>query len=169
MQFIKKHSKSKEEKVLDIGAGIGTLSFLLYNNFKYFYCVEIQKEVYEILSKNIKLNDLKNIQVINEDINNMLNDKYFEYFDCIISNPPFYTINSGKLRENEILAISKFEIKLNLKEFLNACHFLLKKDKELYFIYPKSREKEILKDKRFEILEKEEILYGKKNFVCIRW
>lgn len=166
VKFIKKNLDDKKGKALDIGAGVGTLTFLLYKqiNFEYFYCVEIQKEIYEILNKNIQINDLKNVKALNLDIKEMLKEKYYERFEYIFSNPPYYTLNSGKLPNDEMLAISKFELKLNLKDFLNSCYYLLKKNGELFFIYPKYREKEIIKDKRFEILKKEEIYYGKKEF-----
>lgn len=152
--------------VMDIGAGIGTLSFFLNNeiNFKKFYLIEFQKEVFEILKENVSENNL-DYKLINEDANILKDIRYANKFEFVISNPPFYKINSGFLPKNEIIKISKFEINLKLLDLLDIANNILKKNGHLFLIIPLDRKKEIESDNRFSIINEKIILNSKKNFI----
>ena len=65
-EFIKKYFntkyKNKEKKtILEIGAGQGIVTLLLskIEIFEKIFAVEIQKDIFEILKKNIKINNLE--------------------------------------------------------------------------------------------------------------
>ena len=63
-------------KVVDLGTGTGIIPILLSKKtkLKEIIGVEIQKEVYDIAKKNIKLNELENIfKILNIDILNLIN------------------------------------------------------------------------------------------------
>ena len=116
-KFIKKYNK-KSGEFLEIGAGQGIISILISEISKVskIFAVEIQKEIFEILGKNIKNNFLENkIIPINKNIKEITGQ-----FDVIFSNPPYKKINSGKLPKKESEKISKFEIfyKIILKSAL---------------------------------------------------
>lgn len=170
VSFIKKELKNieKKGKVLDIGAGIGTLTFLLYkqNNFKEFYAIEIQEKVYKLLKENIENNKLYNIYPYNLDVKCI--EKIFEKesFDFVISNPPFYKLNSGFLPKNEILRKSKFEECLTLKELFEKVSYILKEKSDFFLILPIEREKELLSYKNFKLINKEKYINSKKTFVA---
>ncbi|CAM3393864.1 methyltransferase [Pseudostreptobacillus hongkongensis] len=169
-RFIKNELKNSNKigDCIDIGSGIGTLSFLLFRQDKInkFYCVEIQKKVYEMLKKNILENKLEDkILAFNTDIKEFMVDEYKERFQYIVSNPPFYKVNSGKLPEDEYLKISKFEILLNLEDLFKISSYILKDDGNFFLILPYEREKEVLKNKYFDIINSEKILNNKKSFI----
>ena len=75
----------ENSRVLDLGTGTGILPILLSGktiNTK-IVGIEIQKNMAEMATRSVKLNNLKNrIKIINEDIKNINNyfDKY--YFSC---------------------------------------------------------------------------------------
>ncbi|NYV27703.1 methyltransferase [Streptobacillus felis] len=163
VEFIKCNLGDEKGPMLDIGAGIGTLTFLMYRheNFTEFHAVELQKEVFKILEENVKLNDI-DIKLYNIDI------KEFEYtnkFKYIISNPPFYKVNSGFMPKDEILKISKFEINLNLSDLLDTTYKLLEDEGYFFLILPIERDKELRSDKRYVVDNFKEIFRGKKTFV----
>ncbi|WP_314011404.1 methyltransferase [Pseudostreptobacillus hongkongensis] len=169
-RFIKNELKNSNKigDCIDIGSGIGTLSFLLFRQDKInkFYCVEIQKKVYEMLKKNILENKLEDkILAFNTDIKEFMVDEYKERFQYIVSNPPFYKLNSGKLPEDEYLKISKFEILLNLEDLFKISSYILKDDGNFFLILPYEREKEVLKNSYFDIIDSEKILNNKKSFI----
>lgn len=169
-RFIKNELKNSNKigDSIDIGSGIGTLSFLLFRQDKIskFYCVEIQKKVYEMLKKNILENKLEDkILAFNTDIKEFMVDEYKERFQYIVSNPPFYKVNSGKLPEDEYLKISKFEILLNLEDLFKISSYILKDDGNFFLILPYEREKEVLKNRYFDIINSEKILNNKKSFI----
>ena len=65
--------------VIDLGTGNGIIPLLLYGKFKpkFIMGIEIQKDIYELAVRNIKLNNLEeNISIINGDIRNI--KEYFQ-------------------------------------------------------------------------------------------
>lgn len=141
-EFIKKYFntkyKNKEKKtILEIGAGQGIMTLLLskIEIFEKIFAVEIQKDIFEILKKNIKINNLEEkITSINEDIKTIKGE-----YDFIFSNPPYKKINSGKLPKNEAEQISKYEILLTLEELFYEIKRLLKNYGEFFVIVPDDR------------------------------
>ena len=141
-EFIKKYFntkyKNKEKKtILEIGAGQGIITLLLskIEIFEKIFAVEIQKDIFEIFKKNIKINNLEEkITSINEDIKTIKGE-----YDFIFSNPPYKKINSGKLPENEAEQISKYEILLTLEELFYEIKRLLKNYGEFFVIVPDDR------------------------------
>lgn len=170
VSFIKDELKNIDLKgnVLDIGSGIGTLIFLLYNqqNFVNKYAIEIQKEVFDILKKNVENNNLK-IKIYNDDIKNIY--KNFENsFEFVISNPPFYKVNSGKLPNNDIIAKSKFEICLKLEELFEITYKILKNNSYFFLIIPLERKKTIDKlSTKLKLISYKIFSNSKKNFITL--
>lgn len=127
----------KGGKLLEIGAGSGYISIKLCKYVVKVVALEIQKIVSERLKDNVVNNKL-NIDVINQDVND-----YSGKFDYVVSNPPYYKLNSGKYPENEIKKLSKFEFLLNLDSLVINTKRLLKENGFFYFIYPLSRKNEL--------------------------
>ena len=65
-------AKMKRDKtLLDIGSGNGILALMANDLYKLkeVYAVEIQETKAKIIEENLKLNEIKNIEIINEDLN----------------------------------------------------------------------------------------------------
>lgn len=135
IKFCLKNEKN-QKKVLEIGAGQGVISIILSNLENILIdCVEIQKEIFEILNENIKNNGLQNkIFPINNDVKNIIGE-----YDYIFSNPPYRKINSGKLPEDETEKISKYEILLSLEQLFEEIKRLLKNYGQFFVIVPDDR------------------------------
>ena len=136
--FSKKCKNLKEKKsFLEIGAGQGIISLLLseLDIISKIFAVEIQKEVFSTLKKNIEINDLnEKIIPINKNIKS-INGEY----DFIFSNPPYKKINSGKMPKNKTEQISKYEVLLTLEEIILEIRRLLKNYGEFFLVVPNSR------------------------------
>lgn len=125
--------------LLEIGAGSGYICIKLCKYVKKVVALEIQKIVSDRLKDNVLNNNL-NIDVVNKNV------KDFDgKFDYIVSNPPYYKLNSGKYPENEIKKLSKFEFLLNLDSLVLNTKRLLKENGFFYFIYPIFRKNELKK------------------------
>jgi len=172
-EFIKKYFntkyKNKEKKtILEIGAGQGIVTLLLskIEIFEKIFAVEIQKDIFEILKKNIKINNLEEkITSINEDIKTIKGE-----YDFIFSNPPYKKINSGKLPENEAEQISKYEILLTLEELFYEIKRLLKNYGEFFVIVPDDRLNDVFRyiyANNMNILSIEINKYKKLNLVIV--
>ena len=172
-EFIKNYFntkyKNKEKKtILEIGAGQGIITLLLskIKIFEKIFAVEIQKDIFEIFKKNIKINNLEEkITSINEDIKTIKGE-----YDFIFSNPPYKKINSGKLPENEAEQISKYEILLTLEELFYEIKRLLKNYGEFFVIVPDDRLNDVFRyiyANNMNILSIEINKYKKLNLIIV--
>lgn len=142
-EFMKKYFSRKgknlkgEKSFLEIGAGQGIISLLLseLDIVSKIFAVEIQEEVFTTLGKNIEINDLnKKIIPINENIKKIDGE-----YDFIFSNPPYKKTDSGKMSQNKIEQISKYEVLLTLEELILEIRRLLKNYGEFFIVIPNSR------------------------------
>ena len=155
----------KNIKLLDIGTGNGILPILLSDNefLSELVGIDIQKENIDRANKALQLNKIeKNIQFECMDIREY---KKSNYFDVIISNPPYMNDNGKKINENEHKAISRHEIKLSLNELISNAKRLLKPIGSLYFIHRTHRLVEIIKalDKNNFSIKKIIFIYSAQN------
>ena len=164
-KLIQDSLNKKNIKLLDIGTGNGILAILLSDNefISELIGIDIQEENIERAKKALKLNKIeKNIQFECMDIKEYKNSNYF---DIIISNPPYMENNGKKINENEHKAISRHEIKLSLSEFISNAKRLLKPIGSLYFIHRTHRLVEIIKnlDENNFSIKKIIFIYSTKN------
>ena len=134
-------------KVLDLGTGTGIISILLCGktDLKKVIGVEIQKEVAEMASRSIRLNDLQDkFEVINENILNLNNIYENQSFDVIVTNPPYKKKNTGIINEKEKKVISRHEITADLEDFIKISKDLLKDKGELYMVHRPERIVDVL-------------------------
>ena len=123
--------------ILEIGAGTGVVSLRmnsLYSPNK-IYSVEIQKDNYDLLIKNIYYNKLENIiYPINANINDYFHICKNDSIDIIVTNPPYYKLNSGIKNLDNNQFISRYEIFLKLEDIFKFAKYKLKSKGELYMI-----------------------------------
>jgi len=96
-------SIKNKSKVLDIGTGTGIISILLTEktNLEKIWGIEVQKDIAEMASRSVELNDLNNkIEILNDNINNINNYFNNSFFDAIITNPPYQKNNTGLKSQN---------------------------------------------------------------------
>ena len=140
----------KNSNILELGAGSGFLSIALekFNDIKVIDSYEINLSSYNLLIKNIKKNKCKKINSILGNFNELDSVNNYNKYDFIISNPPFYKKNSGRLPMNDINKAGKYEIYTDMKKILSLAANLLKNKGVFLFCYPSFREGEILKNIR---------------------
>ena len=173
-EFMKKYFSRKrknlkgEKSFLEIGAGQGIISLLLseLDIISKIFAVEIQEEVFAALKKNIEINDLNGkIIPINKNIKNV-NGEY----DFIFSNPPYKKTSSGKMPENEMERISKYEILLTLDELILEIRRLLKNYGEFFVVVPNSRLNDVFRciyENRLNVLSIKVNKYKKMDLIVI--
>ena len=173
-EFMKKYFSRKgknlkgEKSFLEIGAGQGIISLLLseLDIISKIFAVEIQKEVFSTLKKNIEINDLnEKIIPINKNIKS-INGEY----DFIFSNPPYKKTSSGKMPENEMERISKYEILLTLDELILEIRRLLKNYGEFFVVVPNSRLNDVFRciyENRLNVLSVKVNKYKKVDLVVV--
>ncbi len=111
----------KRSKVLDLGAGFGTLSILIsLKHSCQVWAMERDHLMLQLLRENIKLNKLEEkIHVLDLDLRNAKNSLKSQSFDVVVTNPPFYT---GYNPAN----VYHHETDTSLEDFIKTASFLLK-------------------------------------------
>ena len=67
-------------------------------------------------------------------------------FDAVVSNPPYRKKGSGRVAPNEERAVARHETTGQLRDFLQAADFLLKRGGSLFLVYMVDRMVELLAD-----------------------
>ena len=133
-------------KILDMCSGNAVIPLIISTKTKdNIVAFEIQKEIAALAKKSVELNGLdEQIKVINDDVNNIA--KYFnkEYFDIIVCNPPYFKNNSSIHNKEEIKAIARHEIKINLEQIFKISFEYLKNNGILYMSHRADRLDEII-------------------------
>ena len=132
----------KGAKVLDLGTGTGIIATLLCGKTQLseIIGVEVQKEVCEMASRSIKLNNLENkFKLINDNILNL--NKYFNLnsFDAIVTNPPYKKKETGVENRDIKKLISRHEIEATLEDFIKISKDMLKDKGEIYIVHRPER------------------------------
>ena len=129
-------------KVLDLGTGTGIVATLLCakTGLSKIYGIDIQKDVCDMASRSIKLNNLEDkFEIINSNIKDLTNIFEEASFDAIVSNPPYKKDNSGLKNEAETKLISRHEITASLEDFICVSSKLLNSNASLYMVHRPER------------------------------
>ena len=135
-----------DSKLLDFCTGNRPIPIILSNSIKNIVAFEVQKEIYELGDESLKLNNINNVKLINDDIKNIGN--YYEegYFDIITCNPPYFkVIDSSRINDNNVKAIARHEILIKLEDIVSLAYKFLRDKGKLYIVYRPDRLMELLK------------------------
>lgn len=152
----------KGNTVIDLGTGTGILGILLCKKTELgnIIGIEKQKDVAEMASRSVKLNDLQDkFTIINEDIKNIIPKKIIQKstVDIIVTNPPYKELKDGIINENEKKMISRHETSAKLKDFIEISSQMLKDRGTLYMVHKPERLADIIYFQRLHNVEPKEI------------
>ncbi|MDE6292441.1 MAG: methyltransferase [Bacilli bacterium] len=139
--------KKGHKKVLDMCSGNAPIPLILnkkYGDALDIVGIEIQKEIYELGRQSIEYNNVNNITFINNDIKKYILDTK-EKYDIVTCNPPYFKKSEDKiLNNNEIKAIARHEVAINLEEVVFCASKLLKNKGYFYLVHRAERLADII-------------------------
>lgn len=151
--FIK---QQKYSTAVELGAGTGIISLLLAarEKFAMIDAFEIQRDFYDITSRNVTFNGLNDkIRVHDLDIRK-LNQAYLGYeVDVVFSNPPYMLADSGKKNASERKYIARHEVCGGIDDFCQAAYRVLKHGGKFYCVWRPDRLTSIMSSMRKNRLE----------------
>ncbi len=157
-EFAKDMKKNKT--IVDLGTGTGIIGILLSKKVEASKVIgiEIQKDVAEMASRSVELNNLQNImQILNEDVKSLSLEK--NSFDYVVTNPPYKKIGTGIINKEDKQIISRHETTVNLDEWLKVASNLLKDNGAIYMVHRPERLNEIIENLRKYRLEPKRIRF----------
>ncbi len=137
-----------DSKIIDLCTGNGVIPIILYKRFKKnIDCIDIQEKLVEVAKESVKINNMDNyINVICGDINNYFDNKFNNYYDVVLCNPPYFNSVDKKNVQNLNYEkkIARHEILLNLNDLFSCVKKILKNDGVFYLVHRPERLEEIL-------------------------
>ena len=154
------------KKILDIGTGNAIIPIILSTKTPAkITAVELQKEVYLLAKKSIKLNNLENqIELINDDIKNYYLNQETETFDVITCNPPYFKVNKDShFNKSDYKTIARHEVALNLDDIMKIAVKLLKNKGIIAIVHRPERMIDIIQSMKKYNIEPKKIRFVHPN------
>lgn len=79
-EYFKKY-QDKDKVALDIGANIGAHTIYLSRYFKKVYSFEPQKNIFNVLKKNVEINNVQNVSLFNNGLGDREETVHMQYYD----------------------------------------------------------------------------------------
>ena len=119
--------KKCAKNILDIGTGNAPIPLMLSKRTSADITgVEIQESSYLLAKESVQYNKLEDqINIINGDIKELSLDMKNNYYDTIVSNPPYFKSNT-MMSNNDNKKIARSEVYLSLEDILKISKRLLK-------------------------------------------
>ena len=166
-------SNSSKNNVLEFCAGSGVISVIMSAKKKSskIFAVELQEEMYDLLKKNIKYNNLEekiipiksNIKDIDNIKEKLLDVNNNGTVDIIVCNPPYKKIGSGITNKNDVKYIARHEVMCRLEDIFKSASLLLNTKGKLYLVHKPERLTDLIEIARRYRLEAKRIKFVQPN------
>ena len=85
----------RDKNIVDLGCGNGVIPLILsLRTDKKIIGVEIQEKIANMAKRSIDINNLsEQIEIINMNMKEFSDSNYFESFDLVTCNPPYFKVN----------------------------------------------------------------------------
>lgn len=128
--------------LIDLGAGCGVISLVLarVNSDASVVAVEKNREMAELVARNIQHNDLAGrVSVHAGDVIDLRRSYPDSIFDLVVSNPPYRIPQSGRISPRAGRDAARHETTAGLADFLATAKYLVKPSGRICFIQLPSR------------------------------
>lgn len=156
------------KNIIDLGCGNGPIPlFLTLKTDSLIKGIEIQKDVYELAVKSVKINNFENqIEIINDDLKGIYKKVGANKFDVVSSNPPYFKYQeSSFINKNDYLTIARHEVMATLDDIVSEAKKLLVDGGRFYMVHRVNRLADVitsLEKNRFGI-KKIKMIYPKET------
>lgn len=127
--------------LLELGSGNGIISIMLshYHPKWKIMGIEIQRHLVKLSQDNAKLSETSST-FTEHDLRAFTSS---QKYDLIISNPPYFPKDKGRMSPIVERALSRHEITCNMLDIMECVRRNLKKDGSAFVLYPQNREQEL--------------------------
>lgn len=151
-----------QNRIIDLGTGCGIIPLILayQKRGQKIIGVEIQPSLADLARRNVLLNNFGGqIEIWEKDFKELWGENQREFFDLVITNPPYRRLGAGRLNPHPEKAIARHEIKATLPDILQIAHYLLKEKGRLGIIYPARRAVDLFQELRQKRLEPKKLQF----------
>ena len=126
------------ESILDVGAGVGAAGLCLAVRFPHCRVIGIerQKDLVRLATDNILLNNLRDrVEILHGNLQNPPPRLAGGSYSQVISNPPYFEANYGRLSPSVSKSLSNHENQADMDTWFKFCLLMLKPMGKITFIY----------------------------------
>ncbi|MBU4439613.1 MAG: tRNA1(Val) (adenine(37)-N6)-methyltransferase [Acetobacterium sp.] len=128
--------------MIDLGTGTGIIPLLLYGKTTAASItgLEIQAPLVEMARRSMALNGLSSqIKIIEGDIKDPGSEMLPNYYDVVVSNPPYMRAKAGLKNNCETKTVSRHEVLCNIEDILIFSKRMLKDRGRLFLVHRPER------------------------------
>jgi len=134
-----------DKKMCDLCTGNCPIPIILSSRIKDITAIEVQNRIYGMAKKSLEINNIKNVNLINDNVKNWSNYFPGNNFDIVTCNPPYFKYENGSIiNDNMIKSIARHEIEINLEEIIKISYDILKPKGRFYLVHRSNRIIEVL-------------------------
>ena len=155
---------SGSAKGIDLGCASGAITLLLLAKYERLSMtgLEILNSAATIAAENMSVNELSGrSDIICNDIRNCRTLFKCGSFDFVVSNPPYYSVDSGYISPKGDRAAARTELSCSLEDICSAAAFLCRTGGSFYIVYKPERLAEAMRMMAEKGLEPKRL-----RFVC---
>ena len=134
------------QRLLDLGTGSAVIPLLLAARHPHLQIdgVELQPEIAQMAQRSVQYNGLEaQIHILQQDLTQMP-PQYYQQYDWVVSNPPFFPLGSSKRSPNPQIALARHEVACTLEQLIQCSVRCLKTRGHFALIHRAERLPEIL-------------------------
>ncbi|WP_245533386.1 tRNA1(Val) (adenine(37)-N6)-methyltransferase [Allofustis seminis] len=151
-------SRRDDKVIVDFCAGNGAVTMLLARQTASpVIGVEIQPRLVDMARRSVQLNHMQDrVRFIEADITQLSQEIPYDSVDYLTCNPPYFLGDAtGKVNDNEYLAIARHEIHLPLTHLVQQASRFLKMKGKFYLVHRPDRLLEIIDElRRYHLVPK---------------
>ena len=147
---------------VDLGTGCGVIPLILslQTPSAHIYAIEIQKDLAELATRNVRLNHMEGrITIVHGDMRDFESCLTPGTADVVFSNPPYRKVLSGRINPEVERAVARHEIKACLSDVVSVAERLLKPSGRFVVIYPAERVIDLVLRMRVSKLEPKRLTF----------
>lgn len=152
----------RDKSICDLGCGNGVIPLIMsLRTDKNIVGVEIQEKMADMASRSVEFNELSNqISIINMNMKEFADSEYFESFDLVICNPPYFKVNDKNyFNDSYEKMVARHEVEINLSDLFVVARKLLKNNGNFAIVHRPERLMEILLEFRKNHIEPKRIQF----------
>lgn len=128
--------------IIDLGTGSGIIPLILARKeaTANITGVEVQPNLADMARRTIALNGFADrIAIVQDDLRELPRRFAPSSFDLVVSNPPYYPLENGRINPDQEKAIARHEIKATLKDIISVSRYLISSSGSVLIIFPAKR------------------------------
>lgn len=152
----------RDNSIVDLGCGNGVIPLIMsLRTDKNIVGVELQEKMADMARRSVEFNNLSSqINIVNMNMKDFAGGIYFESFDLVTCNPPYFKVNDKNyFNDSYEKMIARHEIEINLSDLLITARKLLKNNGNFAIVHRPERLMEILFEFRKNHIEPKRIQF----------